>query len=314
MNKPLLLFISLLLSVVALCVQTTENNNNNPYNLPLSNEEFFEQAEIVFEGNFINVVATYDTKGSGKFDDCYRIVAHRVQRVYKGTQYTAGDTIYIVSKGAFLGEEVWSAMYEDRYIELGICGIGCIVNAYSPKVYFLSNSDLPDDINSKYFSYEKYKEMEKANSGRYQLDVDRFNKMFVCGNKIVGLDSLVFHNREDFYNHMRQFKGFTLPNSAPQPQKQPESEAINKADFEFLQIDKAKLDSLTNQIMQEHYLKDSKKKVQSNSENSEEYNTLTLLIANQQVTQESQKRYLEFDVYKQLFYFSIFAPTKTLLL
>ena len=33
--------------------------------------------------------------------------------------------------------------------------------------------------------------------------------MFVLGDKVLGLDNLVFHNREDFYNYMKHFRGYS---------------------------------------------------------------------------------------------------------
>ena len=40
----------------------------------------------------------------------------------------------------------------------------------------------------------------------------------------MGLDSLVFQRREDFYNHMRQFRGFTVPEIDQEPENKTESD------------------------------------------------------------------------------------------
>ena len=226
MKKTILLFTTLL-CVVLLHAQNTENNNNNPYNLPLSNEEFFEQAEIVFEGYFIKIVATYDATGNGKSEDCYRIFAYKVQKIYKGKQYATGDTIYITHPGGYLGMENntnKSNNYDNEgsYIPgvLSKNRINCAPKQSSPAIFFLVSSDFPDDKNSKYFSYEKYKYLEGV--------------MHICGNVIAGLNDLVFRQREDFYNYMNQFEKFTVPEPAPQLENQTEKKPYNKAEIDSL--------------------------------------------------------------------------------
>jgi len=209
MKKAILLFITLLFSVAILYAQTIENNSN-PYNLPLSNEEFFEQAEIVVEGYFIKVVAGYNLKGTERYADGYRIMALKVQKVYKGEQYAAGDTLYVTFKGGRPGMK--NIIGEDNnYIPsvLSKNGINWPPQLTSPLIFFLVSSDFPDDENSEYFSYKKYK---------------RFHNeyMYIFENQIVGLNNLVFREREDFYNYIRQFRGFTAPDPL---ENQPEKEA-----------------------------------------------------------------------------------------
>jgi len=97
--KKLILLIITLFCVVCLHAQ---NNSNN---IPLSNEDFFNQAEIVFEGFFIKTVATYNPRGNNNFDDTYVVSAYKAQKVYKGNHIFAGDTLYIVFKGGLLGSE-----------------------------------------------------------------------------------------------------------------------------------------------------------------------------------------------------------------
>jgi len=146
---------TLLLLTALLCVSFlyAQNNTNN---IPLTNEDFFTQAELVVEGNFIRVVATYDTKGNGKHEDCYRISAYKVHKVYKGKHYSDGDTIYVVDKGCTLGEEnivenpnenvsfYYPWVLSKNHIDCGI------VNQYSTRIIFLVNSDFQEDEDSKY--------------------------------------------------------------------------------------------------------------------------------------------------------------------
>ena len=187
---------------------------NNPYNLPLSNEEFFKQSEIVFEGYFIKVVAGYNPKGTEEYLDGYKIMAYKVQRMYKGTQYSDGDTIYITHPGWRTKMENStnnSNIYDDEIVYIpGILSknrINCAPKQSSPAIFFLMASDFPDDKNSQYFSYKKY--MIFHNQG-----------MYICGNIIIGLNDLIFRQRDDFYNYMKQFEGFNISELTPKIEKQ----------------------------------------------------------------------------------------------
>jgi hypothetical protein len=224
--KKSILFLTTMLSVVLLHAQTTETNENNPYNLPLSNEEFFKQAEIVFEGYFIKTVAGYDPEGNATFwGGGYRIDIYKVQRVYKGTQYAVGDTIYIVEKGGYPGIEKGENPWHQSAFKfsdgdnpvivpevLWKNGISWNPKQEQPLIYFLVSSDFPDDENSKYFSYKKYMHFHPESMNLC---------MYISGDNIAGLNDLVFRKREDFYNYMRQFEGFTVPETEPKMEKQP---------------------------------------------------------------------------------------------
>jgi len=255
--KQKLFFLIIMFCISFLYAQTNSNNR--------SNEEFFTQAEFVVEGQFMRVVATYDTKGKGNYDDCYRINAIRVITVFKGDPTLAGTTIYVVRKGARLGEE------EDYETEFVIDGFHCVreifeasvvpdllsknginrgVNSFTTKIFFLRTSDLPDEKNSNYFSYKKYVHLEenKDNSESY-------NFMYVCGDFIAGLNDLVFRSREDFYNYMRRFEGFTIPEYTPK--KQYGEMVPNEIYLDSLQrVYKVAMDSMNNQFMKELFLMD----------------------------------------------------------
>jgi hypothetical protein len=198
----------------------------DPGNNPRSNEEYFTQAELVIEGQFSKVVATYDTKGNGNYEDCYRIEVVNVQRVYKGDSSLAGKIIYIVQKGAVLGEEF---VFQDRETEinsngeitsftqtlpgyiipdfLSKNGINYGINRYTPSIFFLRTSEFPELKASAFFPYKKYVHFEKK-----QDDFESYNFMYVCGDIIAGLNDLIFFNHDSFYNYLKQFEGFTVPN------------------------------------------------------------------------------------------------------
>ena len=195
----------------------------------LTNEEFFTQADIVFEGYYLKTVDIYDSKGNdkynSKFEDCYQIDAYIVQRMYKGPKYNAGDIIYIVSQGSFLGAkdnlERYSGIGFDE-ISIGLSfpkiGVNCTLDNRLLAIHFLVDSDFPDDVNSKYALYKKYRFLTLFND----FSKNYYSTLFICQDKIIGLDSLAFHEREDFYNYMKQFRGFTVL-ELPQEEEQLEN-------------------------------------------------------------------------------------------
>jgi len=275
---------TLLLLTTLICVSFlyAQNNTNN---IPLTNEEFFTQAELVVEGNFIRVVATYDTKGNGKYEDCYRISAYKVNKIYKGKQYSKGDTIFIVDEGGILGEEsrISGPEYASYYTPAIFSknGINCGINEYSTSIFFLDDSDFPDDENSKYYLKKKFRYL--SNGG-----------MIVCGDIIAGLNDLVFRNRTDFYNYIMQFEGYRIPEPELIPEKQmglfPDSVL-----HEIYRRGEAIMDSVRNASMKDTIQID-KKKVLQETKSPSDYNTLTLQLANTQVTNSGGKCYFEFDV------------------
>ena len=218
--KKSILFLTTMLSVVLLHAQTTEIND-----FPLlSNEEFFTQSELVIEGRYIKTVFTYDTKGNRNKEDIYSILAIKVIRVFKGDLSLTGDTVFIVNKGGTLGvENIYLservnddevpvfAQEEIQYVIPQLLKENDIrnISEYMPLIYFFTTSDFPENrVHSKYSFCKKYKFIKNGE-----------NKLYVCENKILGLNNLVFQNREDFYNYMRQFEGFTVPEAEPLPEK-----------------------------------------------------------------------------------------------
>jgi len=261
--RKVLLFLITLFSVAFIYAQ---NNSNNA---PLTNEDFFTKSDLVFEGYFIKVVATYDTKGEGKFDDIYTIAEHRVEKVYKGDPSLAGNTILIVYQGGTLGEEKidWGNVEYGNVLPMRFKDRGIpAINATSTSIFFLINSDLPDDENSIYFRERKYKL------------IDPYGRIYTWGNSTGGLGTFDFQNREELYNSMRQFEGYTCPeaqdwkpglhwvNGAEQGTSVLESEH-----YKNLQV---KMDSLNNKPII-GIEKDIKKKEQENPNKSPGSETLT---------------------------------------
>ena len=211
MKKNLLLFLITLFCITFANAQT-EKNENNTY---LSNEEVFKQAEFVFEGCYLKCVYTYNPLETLKNEDTYAIYSYHVLKVYKGNPDLEGGIIYRTYKGAILGEE--NNMIFDYLEEIvittpfleenGIPGI----TSRSTAIFFFVPSDFPDDENSKYSQYEKYKPIEK--NGRLENNVF-YDRLYVSDdhNKFAGLYNLAFKNREDLYQYMKQFEGYRVKN------------------------------------------------------------------------------------------------------
>jgi hypothetical protein len=126
-----------------------------------------------------------------------------------------------------------------------------------------------------------------------------YNNGYECGNKIIGLDSLVFHHREDFYNYMRLLEGFTIPELEPNYKKRPEEQKQNDFQTDSKQkVTREQQKIIKEPTQQERNLKENKKKARKKLENSRAYYTLTLLIANQElVWNPPQQNYLlKFDL------------------
>ena len=251
--KKTILLVTTLLCVVLLHAQNIENNN-----FPLSNEECFQQAELVVEGCFEKVVATYDTKGNGNFNDTYSVSTYKVQRVYKGEQYAAGECIYVVRKGAYLGEERLGYL-EDTYIRttppLSNHGITA-VNSHSPAIFFFVTSDFPDDRNSLYFHNKKYKFLGEG------------HRLFVSGDIVAGTNGLAFSNREQLYNYMRNFEGFIVPDPTSLLEKSLEKKVPKEVIIDSIQYETQKYNEVPMDFMHPEMMKekkqDSKKKSEKN--------------------------------------------------
>ena len=322
--KKLIIFLFTVLSISFLYAQINEYEKERPFAPDRSNEECFQQSEIVFEGHLITTVATYDPSGTGIWkagiwEECLRTEAYKVQRVYKGIQYEPGDTIYITRRGGYIGLENVVKKYEgpdarrssvSPYI-FSKYKIPCGDNGYSPKIFFLVSSDFEEDTTSPYFSYKKYKFLDKD-----------YVVMYVCGSVVAGLDDLVFWNRRDFYDYMKQFEGFRVPEIAPPPApakpKRDESVMDSTLRKRHLQITalldsignaktekevdkyKAALDSLSKKFekdWRESTQTDGveiKKKVKQIPKESDY--TLSMEIVNKQKIVEDDKHYVTFDI------------------
>jgi hypothetical protein len=246
MKKNLLLFIIALFCITFANAQTNEKHN---YSLP-SEDNIFNQADLVFEGNFIRCVATY---GTGFFDSTYGISEYRVGKVYKGDLSLAGSTILIVSKGDMLGAENISwGKGDDLQIVIpkkkkkGIPSLS--FGMFSPNIIFAVNSDYPDDENSKYFQEKKYKILDD---------------IAISNGYVASFQDLPFSDVVEMHHWMKQFNGYNFANIE---MRKPQRGWINGAEqdatileSEYYENLKQRMDSINNGTTIE-IEKDSKKK------------------------------------------------------
>ena len=271
--KKTILFLITLFSVAFLYAQTAVNQQNQQ----LSNEDFFNQAELVFEGNLVKCVYTYNPNGTKKNEDTYGIVVYDVRKVFKGDSSLERKTVYITRKGIGLGAEntIWAtpgateeiAIITPLLEENGIPG----VISTSPAIFFLVTSDFPDDENSKFFLEKKYKQLP--------------GRLHVYDNKAVGLNNLVFKNREELHNYMMQFRGYRIPEPKPplpSLEEQMKKRVTDSLLYEMHLLNEYLMDSIYNRKMQESIPVDKKKAPQQTKAAGE--NTLTLQLANKQIT------------------------------
>jgi hypothetical protein len=187
-----------------------------------TDDNIFNKAELVFEGNFVRYAYTYNTTGNTKYDDNYLISAYQVKKVYKGDQSLLGGQVFIVTQGASFGIE------NDSFIDASLSfwstpvlernGITQAIHHYSPFIYFCATSDYPDDIDSNFSSYKKYMHFEN----------NRENKLYIIDDIIFGLDeNLFFDNRLNFYDYIRKFEDYIVPEIDTQP-KEDRDEVLEK--------------------------------------------------------------------------------------
>jgi len=255
----------------------------------ISKDVFFTESELVFEGRFLKVVETYDSKSDG----VYSIDAYKVDKVYKGDQSLSGDTIYTISKGGVLGEENFDySMVEIRpycpqiLFDKGIKNYG--VTSFTRSIFFFVSTDSPANPETT-----KYSSRKKFNT------IYRYENLYVCGDIIAGLGDVFFKSREEFYDYMRQFEGFTVPepvNVTP-IEKQPE---IQKYEYPVFDFDSIKQRRISDSIWNEFYKGKNihKKKVRNNPDKNKPPNSLTLKIDNHHVVYDyaTNKHHVKFDI------------------
>jgi len=73
--------------------------------------------------------------------------------------------------------------------------------------------------------------------------------MYVCDdiNVIAGLDNLIFRNRRDFYDYMKQFEGYIVPELTNLYEKQLDKKELNNVVLDSVRY-QAVVDSIINEM------------------------------------------------------------------
>jgi hypothetical protein len=253
----------------------------------LSNEEFFEKAELVVEvdGKSLRTIGAYDAKKEKRnysyphdVDSIYTILAINVKCVYKGDSTLANKTILFVRKEGTL----WIKAETNNSTEL------IDIIEFPPENDFLTIEDAPSVL---FFISSDYPEnpsdLKYKDEKKYKLFSNTKNAALVCWpRRIEGLNNLHFNNRDELYDYMKQFKGYFVPSQSKflssKPVKEYNENVIDSAKYELMKV-KWDID---------------KKKALNKSVQTASWNTLTLTLANRQVIYNSSlhKHHLRFDV------------------
>jgi hypothetical protein len=118
--------------------------------------------------------------------------------------------------------------------------------------------------------------------------------MFVCEDFIAGLNDLIFHNREGFHNYIKQFEGFTVPESLSEMQSksEPQDVDINARYQEFI---KSFIDSLDIKYLEKDK---NDKKIEEKKRRGRGNTIITFQIENHKLIFDNieQKHFVTFDV------------------
>ena len=307
-------FIFSVIAVLAMCFSSLFAQVDTTLNL--TNEEFFNNSEIIVEGKFIYepVVeefgnsCSYDAKGLCKEEDIYTEYKFKVNYVYKGGEaIKQSDTIVIVFDwGAIsnkktikdqFGREHSDGPYEiNKYPK---SGRDAMYNIFDQNIImFLKTSDFPDNPN-KNNNYIRTKPLIDRENGRLHIGTlgDMNSWIFPEGAshvehdlRIKGLNDLIFENRYELYEYMKQFKGLSFPElsdkntiKVPLTPQQIKAWEENERDLKYMRE------------LQKQFRESDKKKVTNDSKSG---NDITFYVINQQKTFNSSlnKHYFEFDI------------------
>ncbi len=212
------ILIALLLNLVfgsLLAQNITIVDQDNPYGqrLPLTNEDFFEQAELIFEGRAIDSAITYDVNNdllSG--EGFYTSVIIEVKHIYRGADKIKKGTIELITKGGTIwvkNEETgWSEKFFNYNSEERV-SLGTEHDA----VFFCKVSDFPanpkprkldNTISVSHIVNRNYAILQIGSIGYGGKD---------WRTRIRGLNHLNFPNRKAFYQYLKQFKDLKIPSS-----------------------------------------------------------------------------------------------------
>ena len=199
MRKITLIFIFLISLGSAFSQVKQEKFPFKLYQGKLSNEQFINQSEFIFEGR---------TKGGKEYLSkdstiVYTSVIVEVYKVYKGNDKLQPGTVELfVNSGIF--EDQKNFIYKEYNTQLAF-----LTASSEPIIFFCKTSD----FNISHPKPEVTNQMElkllknERFAGLYYSDSE-FNNFIIWG-----LKDLYFKTKDDFYNYLTKFKGTAIPTS-----------------------------------------------------------------------------------------------------
>jgi len=206
MKKTILISLFLVLNLLLFGQNTKKDkfDDNRLYKGKLSNEDFFNKADYIFEGEYIKSEA-YFVDDSTKVYTQYLL---RVNEVYKGSKKLEKGTVTLIKNSGFI-----SKIYENENGEVVIFNKDHNNDndfyVQEKQIFFCLESDLTQSLNSfeasnniilKLFSNHRFASLI------YDDDLlDEYNFL------VSGLNSLYFKDKYEFYNYAKQFEGVKIP-------------------------------------------------------------------------------------------------------
>ena len=187
--------------------------NKSQIYLPLTNEQFFEQSEFIFEGRLIerswkSYNVGYDIRSGKGF---YTSSIIEVKHVYKGGDKIKIGTIEIITKGgSFVAKDesgirqLYQHFPENRSVGSGTS---------SDAVFFCKASKYPKNPVPLERTFDN--SVVVSHLVNRDAAVLTIGAGWRAGNdwkgRIIGLNNLNFANRAEFNQYLKQFKGLIIP-------------------------------------------------------------------------------------------------------
>jgi len=207
--KKILFFIPLFLMFTSIFSQNVIIKDRNAKQiLPLTNEEFFEKADFIFEGIVIKGESvSYDVGGNLHDNDIYTSQTLQIIEVHKGNDKLKKGTIELIRKGGrlyFLNEMGWKEMV---YTNME----GCLETDINyPAIFFCVYSDYPQNKEPKNLDNTiTLKLLCDREYASLQIGSNGWSPQYM--HHIKGLNLLDFTSREELYDYMRKFKNIVVP-------------------------------------------------------------------------------------------------------
>ncbi len=209
----------ILVSIWLLCLHTGWSQEID-FHLDMNNMSFFKEATLVVEGRFLKPVYAYTVKDIQGNDHYYGICPVVAYRVFKG-KAKAGDTVYVTREGRCL-EDIntcildyypFTKVYKVDPHTGDSVELDFDVQFDYPEIAFSKHIEvLSQFVNDCVFffkesTFPKTKEKPYASMPQYQylypyVFYDEGTKLYVSGDKFLGLNDTLFNSRNDLYRFM----------------------------------------------------------------------------------------------------------------